>query len=53
VLDQQAVGDQAGGQAAVNERPPIGLANRPDLTMKNAVAPKDLAARIAEGGRLA
>jgi len=53
VLDQQVVGDQVGGQASVVECPPIGLANRPDLAMKDAIATEDLAARIAEGSRLA
>jgi hypothetical protein len=48
VRDQQAIGDQAGGQAAVIERPPIGLANRPDLAMQDTIATEDLAAGIAE-----
>jgi hypothetical protein len=53
VLDQQAIGDQAGGQASVGECPPIGLAKRADLAMQDAVTAIDLAAGIAEGSRLA
>jgi hypothetical protein len=53
VLDQQPVGDQAGCQPALGEGPPIGLADRPDIAVQDAVATKDLAAGVAEGGRLA
>ena len=51
--DQQAIGDQVGGQTSVGECPPIRLANRADLAMQDAVTAIDLAARIAEGSRLA
>jgi hypothetical protein len=53
VLDQQAIGDQARGQASLGECPPIGLANRQDLAMEDTIAAIDLAAGIAEGSRLA
>jgi hypothetical protein len=49
VLDQQAIGDQAGGQAALVEGQPIGLANSADLAMEDAVAAIDLAAGVSEG----
>jgi hypothetical protein len=53
VLDEQAIGNQAGRQPPLVEGPPIGLAERPDVAMQDAVATKDLAAGVAEGGRLA
>jgi hypothetical protein len=53
VLDQEPIGDQAGGQAALVEGQPIGLADRVDLAVEDAVATVDLAAGISEGCRLA
>jgi hypothetical protein len=53
VLDQQPGVDQAGRQPAVVEGPPVGLADGLDLAMEDAVTAIDLAAGIAEGGRLA
>jgi hypothetical protein len=53
MVDQQPIGDQAGGQASLGEGAPIGLANRPDLAMEDPVAAIDLAAGVTEGSGLA
>jgi hypothetical protein len=52
VLDHQSIGNQRAGQAALVEGLPVSGTDRLDLAVENAVAPEDVAARVAERGRV-
>jgi hypothetical protein len=52
VVDHEPIGDQRIGQTTGVESCPIGSTGLVDLPVQDAVASKDLAARIPEGGRV-